>query len=56
MRPSLSVLSDASKVTSDFESGVLGAKVNDGTGVPLGGRMTPGGTSRIETERDVAFA
>ena len=56
MRPSLSVLSDASKVTSDLVSGALGAKVNDGTGVPFGGRMMPGGTSRIDTERVMAFA
>ena len=28
-------------------SGALGEKTNEGTGVPLGGRITPGGTSRM---------
>ena len=51
--PSLSALSEASKVTSDFESGALGENVNDGAGVPLGGRMMPGGTRRMLTDRDV---
>ena len=54
MRPSLSELSDPSNVTSDIEIGELGEKVNDATGVPFGGRMMPGGTRRIETDRGVA--
>ena len=56
MRPSLSVLERRVEGDVDCVIGALGEKVNDGTGVPFGGRMMPGGTRRMLNRARMAFA